>query len=168
MADMVDTVRTATNRMSTVVFAEKLDYDGTLNYFETSQDIANAATLTIDVTSSLTGFKPRRFWIDEWRYYMNPTAGETYTLFILEGSSADAVTQHSKIVLETPAAQVDSTEYIARHVGKGSFPDPNTVDAQLPCICALDTVGKLYYIITWTGAPGDTPGYIKVKGRLLK
>ena len=168
MADMVDTVRTATNRMSTVVLADKLDYAGTLNYFETSQAITDTATLTIDVVTNITGLKPKRFWIDEIRYYMNPTNPVTYTLYLLEGAAVDDLTQKSKVVWQSAAGMVDGTEYVWRHVGFGSFPNPNTVDASLPCICALDTVGKLYYIITWTGAPGDTPGYIKVKGRLLK
>lgn len=164
----VDTVRTATNRAVTAIIAEKLDYAGTSNYFETDQAITDTATLTIDVTCNLPNVVPSRFWVDEVRFMMNPTAAETYTLYLLEGPTVDDSTQHSDIFFETPAALVDSTEYVWRQGGMGSFPNLATADYTLPCIVDLHTPGKIYYILDWTGAPGDTLGYIKIKGRLLK
>jgi len=166
----VESVKLSTNRAVNAVIAEKLDYAGTSNYFENfAQTIASTATLTIDVTSNCDSKLPiTRFIIDEIRYMMNPTAVETYQLFLLDGPTADDSTQHSDIIFESPAALVDSTEYIWRHGGMGSFPNLATADFTLPCEVDLHTPGKIYYILDWTGDPGDTPGYIKIKGRLLK
>ena len=168
--DNIESVKLAVNRAAVAVIAEKLDYAGTSNYFETfTETIASTATLTIDVTCNSDNKLPiTRFIIDEIRYYMNPTAGETYQLFLFDGPTADDLTQHSDVIFESPAALVDSTEYIWRHGGMGSFPNLATVDLTLPCTVDLHTAGKLYYMLDWTGDPGNTPGYIKIKGRLLK
>ena len=159
----------ATNIKNATIIAEKLDYDGTANVFETDQAITDTATLTIDVSCNLSGkIIPSRFWVDEVRYYMDQTNAVTYTLYLLEGPTADDVTQHSDVFFESPAAQADVTEYVWRPGGLGTFPNLATADNTLPCIVDLHTSGKIYYILDWSGAPGDTPGYIKIKGRLLK
>jgi len=164
----IDTVKVATNRIASAVIAEKLDYDGTGNVFETDQTITDTATLTIDVTCNVPNVVPSRFEITEVKYWMNQTAAVTYRLYLLEGPTADNTAQASDVVFDSGAAQADSTEYIYREGHTGSWAGLTTVDGTLPVIVDLHTPGKLYYMLDWSGAPGDTPGYIKIRGRLLK
>jgi hypothetical protein len=39
---------------------------------------------------------------------------------------------------------------------------------KLPRLVELATPGKLYFMLDWSGAPGVTPGFIKIRGRFLK
>lgn len=164
----IDTVKVATNRIASAVIAEKLDYAGTSNFFETDQAITDTATLYMNVTTNVPNIKPTRFKLTEVKFYMNPTNAVTYRLYLLEGPTADDVTQASDVVFDSGAAKADSTEYIYREGCTGSWAGLTTVDGTLPIIVDLHIAGRLYYMVDWSGAPGDTPGYIKCRGKLMK
>ena len=153
----------------TAVVGQKLDTDGTGNYFETDDDnpTTSTPTLYIDVTCS-TGEPVTRFQLDEVRYYMNQTNAVTYTLYLFEGATADNVTHLAELVFQSPAAQADVTLYWYRHGASGTPDTIATTDHSLPVIVDLVTPGRLYYTINWSGAPGDTPGFIYLRGRMLK
>ncbi len=165
-----DSVRTAVNRANSVVIAELYDLTGALNVFETDQAITDTPTLSLTVTTP-TGFIVERFLMEEVCYYMNPTNAVTYQLLLLEASNADDVQQLSDLVFFSPAAQADSVCYKYNNLGYCANVATTTAEViqyKLPVIVELTEANKLYYMINWSGAPGDTPGFIKVRGRVLK
>lgn len=165
----IDTVRTATNRIAAVIIGDKVDAAGTSNYFETDDDapLTSTPTLTIPITSNVAK-EITRFKITEIRYYMNPTNAVTYTLYLFEGATADDATHLSELVFQSPAAQADSTLYWYREGYSGTPDTIATLDASLPVIVNLSKANSLYYTINWSGAPANTPGFIKIRGELLK
>jgi len=152
----------------TAVVGKKLDAAGTSNYFETDDDnpLTSTPTLTIDL-SCTSEVKIRRFLLESVDYYMNQTAAVTYTLYLFEGASADDVTHLKELVFQSPAAQADVTLYWYRNGFSGTPDTIATTDATLPKVCNLSVPNKLYYTLNWSGAPGNTPGFITVRGRLL-
>lgn len=134
------------------ITGEIIDGDGTDNVFETSQAITDLATLYFELDKQVEIFE-----LSEIRYYMNPTNAVTYQLYLLEGPHADDVTQLSKVVHDSGAAQAKGTLYPKV---------PGQTD-KLPRICKLDTPGRLYYLLDWSAAPGNTPGLINIRGRRL-
>lgn len=168
MSEHPDSVRTGINRVVTAVTGEKLDLAGTSNYFETDQNLTTLPTLSLSVTTS-TGQPVKKFLLEEVQYYMNQANAVTYQLYLLEDASADDVQQYTDLVFFSPAAQADSVMYSYRTSGlQAGIAGAEAVQYKLPRIVELATAGTLYYMIDWSGAPGDTLGYIKVKGRLLK
>ncbi len=134
-----------------VVIGKIID-TGALNAFETDQDITTLSTLSILLEPTV-----KAFLLEEVLYYMNPTNVETYQLYLLEGPIADDVEAVSKIVFDSGTLKADSAHYVNLPGG-----------GKLPRIVSLDEAGKLYYNVDWTGPPGNTPGYIIVKGIELK
>ncbi len=128
---------------------ELIDDDGTGNVFETDQAITDTPTLTIELSDPLC----KRFLLLEVQWYMNPTAGETYEMYLLEGAEAQDVDSLAEIVFDSDIAMVDSQLYIA-----------GPASGKLPKIVDLTTPGLIYYLMAWTGAPGNTPGLIKGRG----
>ena len=162
-----DSVRTGANRLNSVVTGELID-TGAENYFETDQALTDTPTLWIPVTTSI-GVPVKKFLLQEVQFYMNQTNGVTYQLRLFEASNADDVEQLTDQVFWSPAAQADVTYY--RYSEKGYEGGSGTAEVaqyKLPRIVELEDAGKLYYMIDWSGAPGNTPGFIKVKGHLLK
>ena len=129
-----------------------VDVDGTGNVFETEGVI----TAIPDLLLTTDDKRVHRFEITDIIFYMNPTAAETYEILLFEGAFAGDVKSLAQIVWRSGAAMVDSTPYIRT----------NNED-ELPKIVELATEGLLYYMMIWTGAPGNTPGYVKVRGRKL-
>jgi len=131
--------------------ARKLDEDGTGDYFETDQAKTDTVTLTLAGTGA--NVWPARFRegiIRRVQYRLNPTAAETYTLRIWRrGGVADDYASNMELLYESATARVDDTDY-----------DVN--DLQIPF--RLYTQSTIYYSIDWTGAPGNTPGFIVVSG----
>jgi len=163
-----DSVRKGVNRLSLVVTGEKMDLAGTSNYFETDQTLADTPTLTMDVTTS-TGEPVKKFLLEDVQYYLNPTAAETYQLYLFEDAIADDVDTTTAIAFWSPAAQADSVNYRYNSAGyQAATGTAEVAQYKLPRIVELATAGKLYYMLLWTGAPGDTLGFIKIRGRLLK
>ena len=129
-----------------------VDADGTGNVFESVDLITDTPSTTLTTDDP----RVKHFEIIDIIFMMNPTAAETPEIVLLEGAIADDVTSLSKIVWTSGAGMVDSTRYIRS----------NNED-ELPKIVNLDDEGLLYYLMIWTGAPGNTPGYIRVRGRKL-
>ena len=150
LTDKPSTISGATR----LVYADLVDTDGTGNKFETDQPIGGTPTLYLTVYPALT----KRFKITSVRYYMNPTAAETYELYLFEQASADNVQNLADVVFDSGAAQADSTSYA---VIEGD------ASGKLPIEVNLADSAKLYYQLDWSGAPGNTPGYIVVRGEKL-
>lgn len=81
-------------------------------------------------------------------YLLNVTGAVTYQLAIIEGSSADDMIQQSREIYRSAAGLADNTKY----------------DDYSERAFMLDTAGVFYYIIDYSGAPGNTTGFIVVEG----
>ena len=163
-----DSVRTATNRGNLVVTGEHLDLAGTSNYFETDQALTDTPTLYMTLSTS-TGDPVTKFLLEDVQYMMNPTNAVTYQLYLLEDATADDVQQTTDVAFWSPAAQADSVNY--RYTAAGYQAATGTAEVaqyKLPRIVELATPNRLYYMVDWSGAPADTPGFIKIRGRALK
>ncbi len=119
--------------------------------FETNQVITDTPTLYIDLS-----IKAERFLLEEVYWWVNPTAAETYQLLLFEKALADDTLSRAAIVFDSGPLMVDSQGYIA-----------GPASGKLPRICDLGVEGRLYYMTLWTGAPGNTPGILKVGGQAL-
>jgi len=167
MVDHPDSVRTGVNRTNSEVTGSLVDAAGAGNYFETDQAMGDTPTLYMEVTCN-NGYPVKAFLLEEVAYYMNPTNRVTYQLYLLEQASADDAQQLSDVVFASPAAQADSSIYFKYgHSEQTNWAAP-TEAFYLPRIVNLTTPGRLYYMVDWSGAPANTPGYIKIRGRLLK
>lgn len=150
LIDKPSTVSGATR----LVYADLVDTDGTGNYFETDQAIGVTPTLFLTVYPSLT----KRFKITSVRYQMTPSAAETYELYLLEQSSADNVQNLADIVFDSDSAQTSGTSYMVLE---------GDASGKLPIEVNLADSAKLYFQLDWSGAPGNTTGYISVRGEKL-
>lgn len=133
--------------------AEKADYDGVLNYFETDQALGTTPTLYMTGTPAATTSAQ----IYTVKYQFTPTAAVTYQLYLLEDSQADDQRSESNIIFDSGAAQASGTIYI----------ETGGASAKMPINVKLATAGRIWYLIDWSGAPGNTTGYIKVLGEVL-
>lgn len=170
MTDHFDSVRTGANHLSAVASGEKITLDGAAAgvYFETDQALGDTPTLMMNITDSI-GTPVKKFLLEEVCYYMNQTNAVTYQLYLLEDASADNVQQYTDLVFWSPAAQADTVCYTYRNSGyAATITTAEVAQYKLPRLVELATAGKLYYMLDWSGAPGVTPGFIKVKGRFLK
>ena len=137
--------------MNKVTFkALKLDEAGTLNYFETDQAETDTPTLTIKTAPS----KVKKGRIRRVHYRLNPTNAVTYDLYIFMASKAGNY--------ESEAMKVfDSNDVIADSADDAEY-DGQLLDVPF----YLEDDGLFYYIINWSGAPGNTTGYIVVEGEV--
>lgn len=110
---------------------------------ETDQLLTDEATRTLTMPSWIKAGR-----ISKISYYLDVTGAVTYQLAVLEGHSSGDVTQFSKEIFRSAAAQADATKY----------------DDYTDRFFILDAAGTMYYIIDYTGAPGNTTGYIVVEG----
>jgi len=125
------------------------DPAGALNYFETEGVITDTPTLFIDLNKEgISNFR-----LEELEYYLNPTNAETYRLILFEAAEADDLTSLSKIVFDSGALQADSTLY--------TFTNHEDI---MPRLVKLASSGRIYYMILWTGAPGNCPGFLRGRG----
>lgn len=135
-------------------YAEIEEYtSGAPGYFETDQVWGTLPTLSFVGTPAV-----RHVMIHTVKYQITPTAGETYQLWLLEGASDNDEQSEAEIIFASAAGQVGGTIY---QWGAGGAP------AKLPVLARLTTAGEIYYMIDWTGAPGNSSGYIRVYGEVL-
>jgi hypothetical protein len=168
MSEHPDSVRTGVNRFNLVVTGELLDLAGTGNYFETDQALTTTPTLYMTVTTS-TGQPVKKFLLEDVQFYMNPTNAVTYQLYLLEDATADDVQQTTDIAFWSPAAQAKGVNYRYNRAGyQAATGTAEVVQYKLPRIVELATAGKLWYLVDWSAACGDTPGFVKIRGFLLK
>jgi len=134
-------------------YAAKEDFDGTLNYFETDQAITDTPTLYMTGSPLATFIK-----IHSIKYQMTPTNAVTYELYLIEAAAADNEEAESNIIFDSGAAQASGTVY--NEIAGAGTP-------KLPTIAKLADLARIYYLLNWSGAPGDTTGYIKVYGEVM-
>lgn len=113
--------------------------------FETDKSKTDTPTITLKTDPNWV----KRGIITRILYRLNPTAAETYTLMVFEAAKANNYESNSRLLYESAAARVDDTDYVEE-------------DAWI--IFKLDTAGIFYIATDWTGAPGVTPGYIRIEG----
>jgi len=146
-----DSARDGKWKTTGVFYYGIVDEDGTGNYFETDQAKTDTPTLYfgVDTDPHRIPITLRAGVINRIHYRLNPTAGETYTLRIWSHAIANDYHSNSHMLWESAAAQVDDTDY-------------DHGELNIPFV--LDTQARMYYSIDWTGAPGNTPGFIGVEG----
>jgi len=130
----------------------KLDEDGTGNYFETSQ--AKTAQPTLNLNSSINPETIKSGRVKRIHFQLKPTNAVTYTLR-LYSYNIDGTTNpyelNSCLIFESSSLRASDVEY-----------DLNELD--IPFMLASEDT--MYYAIEWSGAPGDTLGFIQVSGEM--
>lgn len=137
--------------------AELIVETGTDAKLTTDKAITDAPTQYIDADVKL-----KKGEITEIKYRINPTAAETYALVITEGIGAAAYEIAARVLYASAALLVDDTEYkwpAETHDYTGTTGKPFK-----PIPFVLDTDGRFYIATDWTGAPGNTIGFIIIKG----
>ena len=127
---------------------ELIDAAGAGAYFTTDQAVTDTPTLYLTLSAALT-----KIVVDRIHVRLTPTNVVTYNLYLFADAQADDVTSEGLKVF-------DSTDYFPAGMTQGTEYD--LVALNIPAILA--TGGKLFYLIDWSGAPGTTPGYLKVFG----
>ncbi|GAI89576.1 unnamed protein product, partial [marine sediment metagenome] len=122
------------------VHGEKLDSDGTSDYFETDQPLGTTPTLYIPLTPT----NVEKFVLESVRFYFNMSNSVTFQLYLLRGARADNVTSYSDIVFDSGSGKSRDIIYI---VARGD---------KLPIVVNLVEAGKLFYMLDFSGAPGNT------------
>ena len=129
-----------------------LDAAGADNKFETDQPITDTPTLSFELSDPTI----KRFQLTEITYYMLPDNAVTYALALFTASEAVDTTSFSKLIYESPAAQAKGVRYLRC----------NSED-KLPREVNLDVPGIVWYSLDWSAAPGNCPGFIRLRGRKL-
>ena len=121
--------------------------DGAVDTFETSQTKTDTPTLLLNTfrfPMTLSAGKINRI-----HYRLNPTNAVTFTLRIWSNANALDYYSNFQMLYESPALQVDDTDYI---------------DEDLDIPFHLGINGQILVSIEWTAAPGVTAGFIEVSG----
>ena len=129
--------------------AYRLDEDGTGNYFETSQSITDTWTLLLYCHPHALGSGIAH----TVRYQLTPTNAETYTLFLGAYGAAEDLPQAMRMIYESATLRASGTRYAATNLDRAF---------------ELYTGGYIYYAVEWSGAPGNTTGYIYLTGECLQ
>ena len=127
---------------------EILDAAGAGDYFETDQAVTDTPTLYMTLSAALT-----RIYVDRVHVNLTPTNAVTYNFYLFTDAQADNVTSEGLKIF-------DSTDFYP--AGMASGMEYEFMDMATPAV--LTTAGRIYYLIDWSGAPGNTPGYLKVFG----
>lgn len=154
-------VRRAALMESNLVVGRLYDLAGDAVLFQTDTAIGGTPAQTITLSRDV-----KKFRLEEIRFYMNPTAAETYQLLLLEAAKAGDVESLAHLVWLTPAGMADSTRYQATkgaHIATGAGVQAN--DPLLPVVFVLERPGQVFFNQDWSGAPGATPGFIVLIGR---
>jgi len=138
------------------VYGSKEDFAGTSDFFETDQAITDTPTLKFTVANK-DGDTIERVKITEVSIYLKPTNSVTYQMYFFEDADADNVESLSRLVFDSGSAKASDTVY-----------KYNIQSGKVPFYANLGTDNTLYYLINWSGAPGDTLGFIRARGELVK
>jgi len=122
----------------------RTDEDGADDIFETDQAFTDTFTLVLagDPIDLASG----RFLTVT--YSLTPTNAVTYQLFLAGWANADNVLQASQTIYASAAGKASGTFY----------------QYEIDVVIDLITPGVIYYAIDWSGAPGNTSGFIWVSG----
>src|SRR4030042_1598375 len=167
MTDHTDGCRIAANHISSVASGEKITLDGAAAgvYFETDEALGDTPTVSVTIAESL-GNKPRAMLLEEVSYYMNQANAVTYQLRLMQAATAGDPEQYTGLVFLGPPAQADTVYYSYHATGyQATIGTEEVAQYKLPRVVEFETPGVLFYMLDWSGAPGVTPGFIKVKGR---
>jgi len=83
---------------------------------------------------------------------LNPTNAVTYTLRIWRRANAGDMVSNADMLWESPSGLVDDTDY-------------DYAELEIPF--SLELMGTLYFGVEWSGAAGNTNGFIDVSGTRL-
>lgn len=142
------------------IIGRKVDTAGTLDFFET--DHADTDTPTEFILLS----KPvNKFELQQVRWSINPTNAVTPEIMFFEKAIADDDRSRARLAWRSGASLVDSAVYnaVGSKTSTGAATQANA--HPLPVTMILDTPGKVWYNIDWSGAPADTKGAIELVGR---
>jgi hypothetical protein len=138
--------------MNREVKGEMADYDSALNTFEPFTDTMDTTPTRYITLDPLVD----QFELTEVSHYMDCTNAVTYQILLLQAAEADNVESRSKIIWDSGDSKADDTPYKSM-AGNGKLP------ASVNC----EDKGRLYMLQIWSGDPGATSGFIKVKGIAL-
>jgi hypothetical protein len=145
-----DSCRDGKWKKGSIFTYHKLDEAGAADFFETSQVKTDTPTLLVDTYRSHPTMKTGL--IHRIHYRLNPTAAVTYILRIWRAALADNYASNACMLYESAPLRADDIDYDV---------------AELNIPFWLYTPGNLYYSIEWTGAPGNTTGFIEVTGEAV-
>lgn len=134
-----------------MVYGSLIDTDGSGNYFETDQPLGTTPTKYIQLYPT----DVKKFRLDSIRYYFEAANSVTFELYLLEASNANDVQSKADVVWDSDSQKARNTMYISL----------NTI--RVPIDVNLTDAGKLYYLVDWSAACGNTPGYLEVRGEKL-
>ena len=97
----------------------------------------------------------KNFRLTSVKYYLVPANAVTYKLYLYDEAVAGTYDARVARVFETDSGKAASTTYL--EVGSNKLP----IDVH------LSELGKLYFGINWSAAPGNTTGFIQIRGELL-
>ena len=154
-------VRKYAEARHTPVIGRLMDVAGTADLFETDHDIEATPTQRIVLSRDVT-----RFQLEEVRYYMDATNAVTSRLHLYDAAKADDVESRLHMCFDSAAALADDAVYIATKnelMSSGAAVQTNATT--LPVIMDLEVPGQVWFNQDWSGAPGDTKGWIYLAGR---
>ena len=97
----------------------------------------------------------KNFRLTSVKYYLVSTNAVTYELSLYEEAVVGTYDARAACVFESGSGKAASILY-------------HTIGANmLPVDVHLAELGKLYFGINWSAAPGDTTGFIQIRGELL-
>lgn len=95
-----------------------------------------------------------RFRMNSVKYYLAPANAVTYELYLLESSVTGTNSAYKATVFDSGAGKAGSTLYF------------DIAANMLPVDVTLGEAGKLYFLLDWSAAPGDTTGFVQVRGEM--
>jgi len=141
--------------VSNVMVYGQVNDDSTTDIFEDDESLGSGVAATHTITLSPSGTKA--FQLEKVHFAMNCTNAVTYTLYLLEDVIADAMTERRRCIFDSGGGLADDVDYMVT----------GSDNTKLPVPVFLDDVATLPFKINWSGAPGDTTGFVVVEGRLL-
>lgn len=146
-----NTVRRWNAMQNTAVFGRLLDTTGTQDFFETDHAYTETPTQRIVLSRNC-----KRLRLEEVRTYMNSANAVTSGLAFYEAADADDEESYSHLIYKTG----DNTS-----IAKTTLVQKGINDTPLPAVMNLERPGQVWFNQDWSGAPGDTSGFITIVGR---
>jgi len=154
-------VKKATLRNTTPVYGRLIDETGTADLFETDHAVTDTPTQRIVLSRDC-----KRFELTGLHHYMDVTNAVTGNLLLYEEAQANDVLSQMHLCYDSSSGLADGAHYIAStngHLASGAAVQAN--DTPLPQTFNLERPGQVWFNQDWSGAPGDTLGYIVLIGR---
>jgi len=145
-------VRLTSERNNTPVWGRLLDMTGTADTFET--DAADYAATPVQRV--ILSRDVKRLELEEIRAYFDSANAATSGVALYEDAQADDVLSYSHMLWKSGdnASISDKTVFVK-----------TTNDTPLPITFNLETLGQVWFVQDYSAAPGDTKGYLILKGK---